>query len=215
VMNDPKLKQECRQIAMNLAQCLRRKRLFWSKWMERAMESTISHRLLNAHRLMSHSHQRVLHNFLWPLHLLCISWHVWTVGSGCSGLIRTWVILVIGGPEMQKNDCRFHGSFFRDFMLQRLQDNFQLAAYQIWSIGGISRTFFHVEVDDPCSGCNITFIFFCTNCIRRMAVSFQSVHCPTASTAVLLGCWAFQNRDYYHCMLLLEEDYDELYIQQS
>jgi predicted ATPase len=28
VMNDPKLKQECRQIAMNLAQCLRRKRLF-------------------------------------------------------------------------------------------------------------------------------------------------------------------------------------------
>jgi hypothetical protein len=28
VMKDPKLKQECRQIAMNLAQCLRRKRLF-------------------------------------------------------------------------------------------------------------------------------------------------------------------------------------------
>jgi hypothetical protein len=28
VMKDPKLKQECRQIAMNLAHCLRRKRLF-------------------------------------------------------------------------------------------------------------------------------------------------------------------------------------------
>ncbi|KAG7360611.1 hypothetical protein IV203_035710 [Nitzschia inconspicua] len=28
VMRDPKLKQECRQIAMNLARCLRRKRLF-------------------------------------------------------------------------------------------------------------------------------------------------------------------------------------------
>lgn len=28
VMDDPQLKQECRQIAMNLAQCLRRKRLF-------------------------------------------------------------------------------------------------------------------------------------------------------------------------------------------
>ena len=28
VMDDAKLKQECRQIAMNLAQCLRRKRLF-------------------------------------------------------------------------------------------------------------------------------------------------------------------------------------------
>lgn len=28
VMNDPRLKQECRQLAMDLAQCLRRKRLF-------------------------------------------------------------------------------------------------------------------------------------------------------------------------------------------